>query len=92
VSSNGGSQPVWNPAGGEIFYRIEDRVMAVTFMASGAEVHLSPPRKLFSGPYAYGAGITISNYDVARDGQRLLMVKEDTIVGRLRVVLNWRPD
>jgi hypothetical protein len=27
VSSNGGSQPVWNPNGKEIFYRINDRMM-----------------------------------------------------------------
>jgi hypothetical protein len=29
---------------------------------------------------------------VTSDGQRFLMVKDEDNVGRLRVVLNWRPD
>ena len=37
---------------------------------------------------AYGAGITIANYDVSRDGQRFLMVKDDAGAGRLNVVPN----
>ena len=39
-----------------------------------------------------GAGITIANYDVAPDGQRFVMVRDDSRVGRLRVTLNWRAD
>jgi len=40
---------------------------------------------------AANAGITIANYDVAKDG-RFLMVKDDIAVGRLRVIQNWRAD
>jgi hypothetical protein len=29
------------------------------------------------------------NYDVTRDGQRFVMVKDESSAGRLRVVLNW---
>jgi serine/threonine protein kinase/Tol biopolymer transport system component len=92
VSSDGGSQPVWNPNGHEIFYRIGDRMMAVAVTVAGDELRLAAPQQLFARPYAYGAGITIANYDVTRDGQRFLMVRDDTTVGRLRVILNWRPD
>jgi hypothetical protein len=53
---------------------------------------LSPPQQLFSRAYAYGAGITIANYDVTQDGQRFVMVSDDPTVGRLRVILNWRGD
>jgi hypothetical protein len=43
-------------------------------------------------PNSYGAGITISNYDVTADGQRFVMVKDEDNVSRIRVVLDWRPD
>jgi serine/threonine-protein kinase len=92
VSSDGGSQAAWNPNGSEIFYRIGDRMMAVGLTFTGGDVRLSPPRQLFSRPYAYGAGITMANYDVTKDGQRFLMVRDDTVVGRLRVILNWRAE
>jgi serine/threonine protein kinase/Tol biopolymer transport system component len=92
VSSDGGSQPVWNPNGTEIFYRIGDRMMAVAVTAAGNDLRLSAPRQLFVRPYAYGAGITIANFDVTKDGQRFLMVRDDTSLARLRVILNWRAE
>ena len=91
VSTDGGTQPVWNPSGKEIFYRIGDRMLAVAVTANGDALTLSQPTVLFARPYAYGAGITIPNYDVTRDGQRFLMVKDDTM-NRLRMILNWTPD
>ena len=33
---------------------------------------------LFEARYAYGAGITIPNFDVSRDGQRFVMVKPES--------------
>ena len=92
VSTDGGTQPALSANGGELFYRNGDRMMAVELRATAAGVELSQPRLLFERPYSYGAGITISNYDVTSDGQRFLMVKDEDNVARLRVVLNWRPD
>jgi len=92
VSTDGGTQPSLRGDGGEIFYRNGDRMMAVELRAAAAGFELSQPRLLFERAYSYGAGITISNYDVTADGQRFLMVKDEDNVGRLRVVLNWRPD
>jgi Tol biopolymer transport system component len=92
VSSDGGSQPVWNPNSREIFYRIGDRMMAVAVTPVGGDLRLSAPQQLFARPYAYGAGITIANYDVTRDGQRFLMVWDDATAGRLHVILNWQAD
>ncbi len=66
--------------------------MAVAFTPAGDEVQLSAPKQLFARSYAYGAGITIANYDVTKDGQRFVMVKDDNSVGRLRVILNWHAD
>ena len=58
-------------------------MMAVAVTAVGNELQLSAPQRLFERSYADGAGITIANYDVAKDG-RFLMVKDDIAVGRLR--------
>ena len=91
VSTEGGTQPVWNPNGKEIFYRTGNKMMVVE-VATAPAVTLAPPRLLFEGRFAYGAGITIANYDVARDGQRFVMVKDEANAGRLNVVLNWLSD
>jgi hypothetical protein len=92
VSTDGGTQPAVSGDGKEIFYRNSDRMMAVELNATAAGIELSQPRMLFERRYSFGAGITISNYDVTADGQRFLMVKDEDLAGRLRVVLNWRPD
>ena len=88
VSTEGGTQPAWNPNGREIFYRSGDKMMAVE-VTTNRDVTLSPPRLLFERRYAFGAGITIANYDVSRDGQRFIMVKDEASAARLNVVLNW---
>jgi Tol biopolymer transport system component len=88
VSTEGGTQAVWNPNGREIFYRSGNRMMSVE-LSTAPEVVLSAPRVLFEQRYAFGSGITIANYDVARDGQRFVMVKDESTAGRLNVVLNW---
>ena len=88
ISSQGGTQPLWNPNGREIFYRNGDKMMAVD-VATSPDVRLSPPHLLFEGRYAFGSGITIANYDVTHDGQRFIMVKDEPGAARLNVVLNW---
>ena len=88
VSTDGGTQAVWNSDGREIFYRSGNRMMVVE-VSTTPNVVLSAPRVLFEQRYAYGAGITIANYDVTRDGQRFVMVKDESTAGRLNVVLNW---
>ena len=91
ISTQGGTQAVWNPNGREIFYRSGNKMMVVD-VSSTPDVTLSSPRLLFEQRYAFGAGITIANYDVTRDGQRFVMVKDEAGSGRLSVVLNWFSD
>jgi hypothetical protein len=88
VSIAGGTQAVWNPNGMEIFYRVDDKMMVVRVTTSPT-LKLSSPETLFDGRYAYGAGVTIPNFDVSRDGRRFVMVKPESGAGRLNVVLNW---
>jgi hypothetical protein len=67
-------------------------MMTVGVSFAGDDITLASPRQLFERQYAYGAGITIANYDVTADGERFVMVKDESSAGRLNVVLNWQSD
>jgi serine/threonine-protein kinase len=88
VSTQGGTQPIWNRSGREIFYRDGDKMMAVG-VSTDAEPVLEDPVQLFERRYAFGTGVTIPNYDVSADGEQFLMVREDSSAIRLNLVLNW---
>ena len=88
VSTGGGTSPLWNPAGHEMFYRNGDKMMAVSILTT-ADPILATPRVVFERPYAYGSTVALANYDVSNDGQRFLMVKRASAVAHLSVVLNW---
>jgi eukaryotic-like serine/threonine-protein kinase len=98
ISNGGGTDPVWRRKGGELYFRSSRGMMAVTYSA-GAEFHPSAAKLLWKDSYSEGngascgmPGVSSSNYDVTPDGQRFLMVKEQSgsINGtRIVVVLNW---
>ena len=88
VSAQGGRQPLWNQNGKELFYRSGNKMMAVE-MSTRPEPLLSTPRLLFEHRYAFGRSITTPSYDVSPDGQRFVMVRDESGSGRLNVVLNW---
>jgi hypothetical protein len=90
ISTEGGTEPVWNPNGRELFYRQGDRMMAVDVVTQPA-LTASKPKLLFEGPYLLSAG-NLPAYDVSRDGQRFLMVEEsqeEQPPTQINVVLNW---
>jgi Tol biopolymer transport system component len=91
ISTEGGSEPVWNPKGRELFYRAGNKVMAVD-IATQPVFAAGKPRMLFEGEYNPGP-VPIPNYDVSSDGQRFLMVKpsekERSASTQINVVLNW---
>jgi eukaryotic-like serine/threonine-protein kinase len=91
ISTEGGSEPVWNPNGRELFYRTGDKMMAVE-IATQPGFAAGTPRMLFEGPYEPGP-FPIVNYDVSSDGQRFLMLKrseqEQAAPTQINVVLNW---
>lgn len=98
ISNGGGIDPVWRRAGGELYYRASGAMMAVRY-SSGTQFRASAPKLLWKGSYSAGngascgmPGVSSSNYDVTADGQRFLMVKEQSgsIDGtKVVVVLNW---
>jgi eukaryotic-like serine/threonine-protein kinase len=90
VSTEGGNEPLWSPSGHEIFYRNGDKMMAVSLKTSPAFA-VSKARLVFEAHFARISS-DIPNYDIAPDGQRLLMVKENqqkAAITQLNVVLNW---
>jgi len=90
VSTEGGTQPVWNPGGRELFYRSGNKMMAVEITTQPT---ISPgrPRMLFERPYLQSPfPLTNPGYDVSSDGQRFLMVKQgEQAPTQINVVLNW---
>jgi eukaryotic-like serine/threonine-protein kinase len=50
ISTDGGTEPVWNPNGRELFYRSGDKMMAVD-IATQPGFAAGRPRVLFEGPY-----------------------------------------
>jgi eukaryotic-like serine/threonine-protein kinase len=91
ISTEGGTEPAWNPNGRELFYRSGDKMMAVE-IATQPGFAAGTPRMLFEGRYER-APVPIANYDVSRDGQRFLMLKPSESAGaaptQINVVLNW---
>jgi len=91
ISTEGGSEPVWNRNGGELFYRSGDKMLAVD-IATQPGFAAGTPRMLFEGRYQT-APFPIANYDVSPDGERFLMLKTaeqaEAAPTQINVVLNW---
>jgi serine/threonine protein kinase/Tol biopolymer transport system component len=89
VSVEGGVEPVWNPMGGELFFRSGNRIMGVTIRTEPV-LTLSRPRMLFDGPYKWSSSaFGARNYDVAPDGQRFVVLTAPAAPARLHIILNW---
>jgi Tol biopolymer transport system component len=99
ISNDGGTDPVWNRRGGELYYRNGDSMIAVAVSTSPAFT-AGRPQELWTGHYSHGMstscgppGVTSSNYDVTADGERFLMIKDDdqdrAISRQIVVVQGW---
>jgi eukaryotic-like serine/threonine-protein kinase len=91
ISTEGGTEPVWNPNGRELFYRSGNKMMAVD-IATQPSLTAGKPQMLFEGQYQ-PTPATSPNYDVSSDGQRFLMLKPSeqaqAAPTQINVVLNW---
>ena len=90
VSTEGGAEPVWSADGREIFYRNGERLFSAA-VTSSRPFTVRPPGLVFEGSFERdrGAGSANPNYDVARDGQRFVMIQAPSAASSLVVVLNW---
>jgi serine/threonine protein kinase len=91
ISTGGGYHPVWSEDGKELFYRDGDKMIAAT-VETEPEFRVTQSAVAFEGRYFTGPS---QNYDVSRDGQRFLMIKESqeqSSAIQLIVVSNWFED
>jgi serine/threonine protein kinase/Tol biopolymer transport system component len=90
ISEAGGTDPLWSPAGGELFYRQGDRLMVVDVQFT-SEFRAGRPRQLLEWPQDAGA---FRNFDISPDGRSFVMVRTDEggTQNQLRVVLDWLQD
>jgi len=95
VSTDGGTEPVWNPNGLELFYRSGKKMIAVD-TTPNPSFSAGNPHVLFEGEYLSPNYPQLgSDYDVSSDGHKFLMVKEtarSASVQQINVVLNWLED
>jgi tRNA A-37 threonylcarbamoyl transferase component Bud32 len=92
VSVGGGTKPLWARSGRELFFLNGGSLLSVSIQTAPA-FSAGNPTKVFEGRYF--TGIAGRTYDVSRDGQRFLMIKnrtttdDKTTPASMVVVLNW---
>jgi len=94
VSVGGGQMPVWNPNGSELFYAARDgMLMSVAMHPAAGRLEIGDPQPLFLLQLGTGGEIPWIHrpYDVAPDGQRLLVIRRapDAEPDGAVIVTNW---
>ena len=76
VSIGGGDTVTWSYDGSELFYLVDNRMMAVEVWPDGTP---GTPTELFSGDYVSVLGLDfVAQYDVGPDGRFLMKKADDT--------------
>jgi serine/threonine-protein kinase len=94
ISREGGAQPMWAPAGDELFYKSGDRMMAVT-VRTEPTFEAGAPRVLFESPLPERVPGDPSRYGVSADAQRFLITAPapgDEGEPEIHVILNWHQE
>jgi eukaryotic-like serine/threonine-protein kinase len=94
ISTEGGTRPLWNHNGREVFYYLPPGIMMSVPVETGASFKAGTPRVLFKGEYLATPDRT--QYSVTPDGRRFLMIKNAAAKPggaappqQINVVLNW---
>lgn len=93
ISTGGGAEPVWSPAGDGLYFRSGSGVVFVNVDLEGPRV-TGASTPVVDGPYQTGAIAGLPNYDVTRDGRLLLIAQTaaQTQPDELSVTINWFVD
>jgi serine/threonine-protein kinase len=93
ISTEGGTRPLWNKNGCELFYFLPPGTMMSVPVETETSFKAGIPGVLFKGEY--WAGLNRTQYSVTPDGQRFLMIKdlaskpEGAGIPQIDIVLNW---
>ncbi|MEZ5394176.1 MAG: hypothetical protein R2724_15255 [Bryobacterales bacterium] len=91
VSKRGGTQPVWNRTGSELFFVEGDALNAVA-VETASSFAAGEPRSLFHDAHLEGL-YPAPNYDVHPNGKRFLLVDESaTARSSIQIVQNWHEE
>jgi serine/threonine-protein kinase len=97
VSKDGGGQPRWSAEGRELFFLGSDGMLMSVPVAAGETLRVGAPAPALPRVYFNGYGLSsrAGSYDVSRDAQRFLMLKQVASAGQpaeaatVVVVKNW---
>jgi serine/threonine-protein kinase len=97
VSNDGGRTPAWSPDGRELFFVSRSSLMAAKVQTTPVFKTGASTRLFASGSLILDARLALGNtgrtYDVSRDGQRFLLIKDasagDPTRPSIIVVQNW---
>ena len=102
ISPNGGTRPAWARNGRELFYLDGDgRLTSVPVQTTATTFRPGAATKILDTRYYAGfsrRGQELRAYDVSRDGQRFLMIKDEPGGGEtvtsasMVVVVNWQAE
>ena len=88
VSVDGGTEPLWSRDGRELFYRAGDGVIAAAVGTKGG-FRVASRALLFAAHFM--ANPFRTNYDVARDGRRFVVIGSGEATAQLVALMNWLP-
>ena len=91
VSVGGGAAPVWSADGSRLYYASGDVIIEARLAGAPRLRVVSRDTAFKAGPNSTG-GFGQANYDVARDGSRIVTLSAPSAAHPLVVVPNWRAE
>jgi eukaryotic-like serine/threonine-protein kinase len=90
VSTTGGTHPVWAKSGRELFYLASPGLMSIPIQPGASFAFGNPRVVVKNAAYTYWVSSVGRSYDVAPNGERFLMLKEEgQAAAAIHVVKNW---
>ena len=89
ISTSGGGEPAWSRGGKELFYRNGDQMMAVD--VERQPFRAARPTVLFTGRYLHTAAGRRTEYDVASNGDFVMLsvAEGDQAATQINLLMNW---
>jgi serine/threonine-protein kinase len=91
ISAGGGTEPLWSPDGGELYYRRGDEVLVVGIAVQDGRLQRTSPRVLFSRRLFHDFSGDIS-WDLGPGGRFLMLRPVPGGRATVHVALNWIDD